>query len=57
MKKFILALSLLAVLSSSLVSCSTDDSGLEQTADGGLGTGTGSDNNGAASLPKPQPRP
>ncbi|MES2487549.1 MAG: hypothetical protein V4581_16585 [Bacteroidota bacterium] len=38
MKKLILALSLLAVLSSTVVSCSTDDSALEQTnvsADGG----------------------
>lgn len=31
MKKVILALSLIAVLSSSFVSCSTDDSALEQT--------------------------
>ncbi|SFQ77849.1 hypothetical protein [Flavobacterium akiainvivens] len=51
MKKVILALSLLAVLSTTLVSCSTDDSALEQSAD------TLSDNGGAGALPKPQPRP
>jgi hypothetical protein len=55
MKKVILAFSLLAILSTSFVSCSTDDSGLEQTAnDTGTGTGTGSDNGGGA-LPKPRP--
>ncbi len=39
MKKFILALGLIATLSTTLVSCSTDDSGLEQTttADGDTG--------------------
>lgn len=44
MKKFILTLSLIATLSTTLVSCSTDDSGLEKTttsADGDLSTGDG----------------
>lgn len=51
MKKVILALSLLAVLSTSFVSCSTDDSGLEQSAEE---IGTNPENGGGA-LPKPRP--
>ncbi|WP_154657763.1 hypothetical protein [Flavobacterium subsaxonicum] len=50
MKKFILTLALIATLSVSVTSCSTDDSALEQTtsADGGLSTG-----NGDVNLPRP----
>lgn len=52
MKKFILALGLIATLSTSLVSCSTDDSALEQSAD----TAT-VDNNGGVALGRPNPKP
>ena len=56
MKKVILALSLIAVLSSSFTSCSADDSALDQTTTAdGLGTGTGDNGGGAGALPKPKP--
>ena len=52
MKRAILTLSLITFLSLTAVSCSTDDSALEQTtsADGSTGTGTG---DGNVNLPKP----
>lgn len=53
MKKFILALGLIAALSTSLVSCSTDDSALEQSAE----ELTTSDGNGGFGLGKPNPKP
>jgi len=59
MKKFIFTLGLIAALSLSMTSCSTDDSGLDQTtsADGNLGTGTGT-GDGNVNLPRPPaPKP
>lgn len=53
MKKFILALGLIAALSTSLVSCSTDDSALEQSAE----ELTTSDGNGGLGLGRPNPKP
>lgn len=52
MKKFILALSLVAFLSVSAVSCSTDDSALETSADGNTTL-----DNGDRDLPRPTIRP
>jgi len=57
MKKIIFTLGLVATLSLSMTSCSTDDSALEQntSADTSLGTGTG---DGNVNLPKPPtPKP
>lgn len=53
MKKIIFTLGLVAVLGSSVVSCSTDDSGLEQEKNAnGFGIG-GPIDNGDRDLPKP----
>lgn len=53
MKKIILTLALVSFIGSSLVSCSTDDSGLQQeTKADGFGSGTPFDN-GDKELPKP----
>lgn len=55
MKKIILTLSLVAVMSSSFVSCSTDDSALENdTTNADLGLQI---DNGDKDLPKPPIRP
>jgi hypothetical protein len=53
MKKFILTLGLIATLSTSFVSCSTDDSELEQSAD----EITTLDGNGGLGLGRPNPKP
>lgn len=53
MKKAFLTLGLIAVLSATVVSCSTDDSGLTETsADNNLGF-----DNGNKELPKPPQKP
>jgi hypothetical protein len=49
MKKIILTLSLVALISTSFVSCSTDDSALEKDASGD----TSIDHGGDIQLPKP----
>jgi hypothetical protein len=55
MKKIILTLSLVALISSSFVSCSTDDSALQNdTANADLGVQI---DNGDKDLPKPPMRP
>ena len=61
MKKIIFTLGLVALLSSSVVSCSADDSGLEQeqNANGfgtGMGTPSGPIDNGDRDLPRPPAR-
>lgn len=56
MKKFILTLSLVALISSSFVSCSTDDSAMEDSKAGDFGIVTPIDN-GDKDLPKPPMRP
>ncbi len=58
MKKVFLTLSFIALLSSSFVSCSTDDSALETSADELILTGpTAPVDNGNKDLPKPPQRP
>jgi len=54
MKKIILTLSLVAVISSSFVSCSSDDSALQDTKADGLYSPL---DNGDKNLPKPVIRP
>lgn len=53
MKKIILTLCLAAFVSSSLVSCSTDDSEIQDTKAGTLDGGTLPLDNGDKDLPKP----
>lgn len=53
MKKIILTLSLVAVLSTSLVSCSTDDSGLQNETNSESFGGSTIKDNGDVDLPKP----
>lgn len=57
MKKIILTLSLVALISSSFVSCSTDDSALEDSNAAELGITTPIIDNGDKDLPKPPMRP
>jgi hypothetical protein len=52
MKKIIFTLGLVAVLGSTVVSCSTDDSALEQETKAN-GFGSGPIDNGDRDLPKP----
>ncbi|MFL9845305.1 hypothetical protein [Flavobacterium rhizosphaerae] len=57
MKRIILTLSLISVLSLSVVSCSTDDSGLtnNDTTQTDFGTGSDCGCSGGADLPRPVP--
>lgn len=54
MKKFILTIALVATLGTTFVSCSTDDSALETSADNAIGQ----PGNGDIAIPKPTtPKP
>ena len=59
MKKIIFTLGLVATLSLSMTSCSTDDSALEQNTSADISTGTGTGTgDGNVNLPKPPaPKP
>ena len=57
MKKFILALGLVATLSTTFVSCSADDANMDTNADDLSLTITQPVDNGNKDLPKPPQRP